>query len=144
MTEDLSQVLVRFCLVLPHIIFGTLHEFWISPQFIPLSLKCLNHGEQTRETGLLLSLLPIYFPSHSQLATGNTDNFGSCMDVRSIVSDIFPLSTEAGVEALKEDQREAWFIVWILHISLSFHAIVLFAPLVCSISGKWSLLIFFN
>ncbi|XP_065512826.1 complexin-1 isoform X2 [Caloenas nicobarica] len=39
MTEDLPQVLDRFCLVLPHITFGTLHEFWTSPQVTPLSLK---------------------------------------------------------------------------------------------------------
>lgn len=135
MTEDLPQVLDRFCLVLPHITFGTLHEFWTSSEVIPLSLKCLSHAEDSR-AGTLPSLLPIHFPSHSELATWDTDTFGSCVDVRSIFSDTFPLSAQAGVEALKQDQREAWFIVWILNISLSFHAMVLFASLVCSISGK--------
>lgn len=92
--------------------------------------------------GTVPSLLPILFPSHSELATWDTDIFGSCMNVRSIVPDTFPLSSQAGVEALTQDQREAWFIVWILNISLSFHAIVLFASPVCSISGKWGLLVF--
>lgn len=69
-------------------------------------LKCLSHAEQTREQGTLPSLLPIYFPSHSELVTRDTDTFGSCMEVRNIVSHTFPLGTQAGDEALKQETKE--------------------------------------
>lgn len=47
--------------VLPHITFGTLCEFWTSPQVIPLSPKCLSHAEQTWEQ----ALSPPFCPSLS-------------------------------------------------------------------------------
>lgn len=59
------------------------------------------------------------------------------MNVRSTVK---TPHAQSDVKALKQDQRETWFIVWILNISLSSHAMVLVASPIGSISGKWGLL----
>lgn len=67
--------------------------------------KCLSHAEQTREQGTLPSLLPIYFPSHSELVKRDTDSL-THVEVRSIVSHTFPLGTQAGDEALKQETKE--------------------------------------
>lgn len=69
-------------------------------------LKCLSHVEQTQEQGTLPSLLPIYFPSHSELVTRDTGTFDSYVEIRSVVSHTFPLGTQAGDEALKQETKE--------------------------------------
>lgn len=81
------------------------HNFWHSSSYFMVP-KCLSHAEQTQEQGTLPSLLPIYFPSHSELVTRDTDTFDSHMEVKSIVSHTFPLGTQAGDEALKQETKD--------------------------------------
>lgn len=104
-TEDLPQVLGRFCLVLPHITLARWVRVDLSSSHSTVP-KCLSHAEQTHEQGTLPSLLPIYFPSHSELITRDTDTFASCAEVRSIVSHTSPLGTQAGDEARKQETKE--------------------------------------
>lgn len=89
MTDDLPQVWDRFCLVLPHITLACCMRVDLSSSHSTV-LKCLSHVEQTQEQGTLPSLLPIYFPSHSELVTRDTDTFDSCVEVRSVVTHFSP------------------------------------------------------
>lgn len=134
MTEDLPQVLDRFCLVLPHITWACCMRLDLSSSY-SMVLKCLSHAEQTQEQGTLPSLLPVYFPAHSELVTRDTDTFGSCVEVRSIVS-LYPLALKQVMKHLNKRPKRSMVHCLDSEYLFVFHGIVLFASLVCSISGK--------
>lgn len=138
MTEDLSQVLGRFFLVLSQITFRTLHEFWASPQVIPSSPKCLSHSEQTRKQALPDPLWP-FFPLptlHYQHGAQHLWLMYRC--------------EKHGLRHCPLQHTSRHWSTWtrpkisMVHcldsdFLFAFHAIVSFVLLVCSISGKWGL-----
>lgn len=142
MTEDLSQVLGRFFLVLSQITFRTLHEFWASPQVIPSSPKCLSHSEQTRKQALPDPLWP-FFPLptlHYQHGAQHLWLMYRC--------------EKHGLRHCPLQHTSRHWSTWtrpkisMVHcldsdFLFAFHAIVSFVLLVCSISGKWGLFFLF-